>query len=138
MEITKETLIGEMLEYDMYYRFFGYGSDIQEGDRLSDELFAETAKKVMKKNGTGSGERSSFRRSRSYLSLGPGSSSPKIRSSTSFSIKLPPVRHMCHSMRDARPLCSVTTRISGRLNSRGIAELPPSPRETSITQRSPR
>ena len=39
----------KMLEYDMYYRFFGYGSDIQEGDRLSDELFAETAKKVMKK-----------------------------------------------------------------------------------------
>ena len=38
-----------MLEYEMYYRFFGYGSDTDEGNDLSDALFAETAKRVMEK-----------------------------------------------------------------------------------------
>ena len=37
------------LEYDMYYRYFGYGSNSREGNNISDALFSETAEKVMEK-----------------------------------------------------------------------------------------
>lgn len=43
------TNAARILEYDMYYRFFGYGSDTGEGNEISDALFAETAKMVMEK-----------------------------------------------------------------------------------------
>ena len=37
------------LEYDLYYRYFGYGSLEGQGNEITDTLFAEAAKKVMAK-----------------------------------------------------------------------------------------
>ena len=43
------TNAAKTLEYDMYYRYFSYGSSSREGNRISDALFAETAEKVTEK-----------------------------------------------------------------------------------------